>query len=239
MGAGLVADLTGRENIYLNGSILGIPKREIERKFDEIVAFAELEQFIDTPIKRYSSGMQVRLGFSIATSVESDILIVDEVLAVGDLAFQRKCFDRMEDLIKRQGKTVLLVSHNMRQVQRLCSRVIMLDHGSIIKEGDPQAICDSFYERSDEKIKANISLGRVTPSSSGELDLMELNLLDDAGQCNDRISYNRDCAVHFQDPSTSAVGRCYLWLWLSYDGFSVLDNSQQRRRTQRWSSALG
>ena len=104
VGAGLIGDLTGRENIYLNGAILGIPKKEIERKFDEIVAFAELEEFIDTPIKRYSSGMSVRLGFAIATSVESDILIVDEVLAVGDLAFQRKCFDRMEDLIKRRGK---------------------------------------------------------------------------------------------------------------------------------------
>ena len=107
VGPGLVPDLTGRENIYLNGAILGMPKAEIARKFDEIVAFAELEEFIDTPIKRYCSGMQVRLGFAIATSVESDILIVDEVLAVGDLAFQRKCFDRMEELIKRQDRTVL------------------------------------------------------------------------------------------------------------------------------------
>ena len=106
MGAGLVPDLTGRENIFVNGTILGMRRSEIRRKFDEIVAFAELEEFIDTPIKRYSSGMQVRLGFAIATSVEAEILIVDEVLAVGDLAFQRKCFSRMEQLIKRTGKTV-------------------------------------------------------------------------------------------------------------------------------------
>ena len=154
VGAGLVADMTGRENIFLNGAILGLSRAEIKKKFDEIVAFAELEQFIDTPIKRYSSGMAVRLGFAIATSVNADILIVDEVLAVGDLAFQRKCFDRMEEMIKRQGKTVLLVSHNIRQVERLCSRVILVDHGKILIDGNAEKVCDLFYERSDEKIKA-------------------------------------------------------------------------------------
>jgi len=134
VGAGLISDLTGRENIFLNGIILGMPYAHIKRKFDEIVAFAELEEFIDTPIKRYSSGMAVRLGFSIATSVDADILIVDEVLAVGDLAFQRKCFDRMEDMIKRQGRTVWLVIHNTRQIERLCTRVILMDHGRIIAD---------------------------------------------------------------------------------------------------------
>ena len=118
VGAGLVPDLTGRENIYLNGTILGMKRSEIDKKFDDIVTFAELDEFIDTPIKRFSSGMQVRLGFSIATSIDADILIVDEVLAVGDLAFQRKCFDRMENMIRLQGKTVLVVSHNIRQIQR-------------------------------------------------------------------------------------------------------------------------
>ena len=198
VGAGLVLELTGRENIYLNGAILGISKAEIKRKFDDIVAFAELEEFIDTPIKRYSSGMQVRLGFSVATSVESDILIVDEVLAVGDLAFQRKCFDRMEDLIKRQKKTVLLVSHNIRQIQRLCNRVIMLDHGRIRKEGSPQAVCDSFYEQSDEKITASAALTQTRADTSGELELMELHFLDHDGQRTERLTYNRDCMVRFR-----------------------------------------
>ncbi len=156
VGAGVNPELTGRENIFLNGAILGIPKKIIQQKIDEIIDFSELEQFIDTPVKRYSSGMTVKLGFSIATSMEADILIVDEVLAVGDLAFQRKCFDRMEELIKRQGKTVLLVSHNIRQIQRLCNRVILLDHGRINIEGDPQSVCDSFYQQSDRKIKTNI-----------------------------------------------------------------------------------
>src|ERR1700730_11754749 len=153
VGAGMVPDLTGRENIYLNGVILGMRRAVIAKKLDEIVAFAELEEFIDTPVKRYSSGMYVRLGFSIATSMDAAILIVDEVLAVGDLAFQRKCFDRMEDMIKRQGKTVLLVSHNTRQIERLCSRVILMDHGRIVADDTPGKVCDLFYERSDLKIR--------------------------------------------------------------------------------------
>src|SRR6185295_1549503 len=132
--------------------ILGMRRAEIRDRFAEIVAFAELEEFIDTPIKRYSSGMQVRLGFSIATSIAADILIVDEVLSVGDLAFQRKCFDRMEDMIKRQGRTVLLVSHNIRQVERICSRVILLDHGRVIADNTPTTVCNMFYQQNDEKI---------------------------------------------------------------------------------------
>ena len=187
VGAGLIGDLTGRENIYLNGAILGIAKAEIKRKFDDIVAFAELEEFIDTPIKRYSSGMQVRLGFSIATSVESDILIVDEVLAVGDLAFQRKCFDRMEDLIKRQGKTVLLVSHNIRQIGRICSRVIMLDHGKIVAEGEPEYVCQKFYEQANEKIHTQTKVtSRV--QSSGEVSLQEIAIVESNGTEVQKIS---------------------------------------------------
>ncbi len=154
VGAGLVGDMTGRENIFLNGAIMGVPKAVIKEKFDDIVAFAELEKFVDTPIKRYSSGMQIRLAFAVATSVDPDILIVDEVLAVGDLAFQRKCFDRMERLIKDQGKTVLLVSHNIRQVERLCTRVILMDHGQIVADGDPTEVCNLFYSQNNEKIKA-------------------------------------------------------------------------------------
>ncbi|NOS88716.1 MAG: ABC transporter ATP-binding protein [Methylococcaceae bacterium] len=157
VGAGVNPEMTGRENIFLNGAILGIPKKIIQQKLDEIIEFSELEQFIDTPVKRYSSGMTVKLGFSIATSLDADILIIDEVLAVGDMAFQRKCFDKMEDMINRQGKTVLLVSHNIRQVERLCNRVILMDHGKIFAEGDPTEVCNLFFNQSNEKIKANVS----------------------------------------------------------------------------------
>ena len=198
VGAGVNPELTGRENIYLNGAILGIPKKIIHQKMDEIIEFSELEQFIDTPVKRYSSGMTVKLGFSIATSLDADILIVDEVLAVGDLAFQRKCFDRMEDMIKRQGKTVLLVSHNIRQIQRLCNRVILLDHGRINMEGEPQVVCDGFYEQNDKKIKANIEKAKTHTIGSGEVELLELYFLDHANRKVDSLSYNENCSIHFK-----------------------------------------
>lgn len=199
VGAGFVPDFTGRENVYLNGSILGLSRKEIDSKFDEIVEFAEMQEFIDTPVKRYSSGMQVKLAFAVATSIEAEILIVDEVLAVGDLAFQRKCFDRMEDLIKRQRRTVLLVSHNIRQVQRLCNRVILLDHGKINKEGAPQAVCDSYYEQNDEKIKANsISQAKTRTHTSGELELLEVHLINHENNDTDRILYNKNCRAVFK-----------------------------------------
>ena len=198
VGAGVNPELTGRENIFLNGAILGIPKKIIQQKLDEIIEFSELEKFIDTPVKRYSSGMTVKLGFSIATSMEADILIVDEVLAVGDLAFQRKCFDRMEELIKRQGKTVLLVSHNIRQIQRLCNRVILLDHGKINMEGDPQTVCDSFYEQNDRKIKTNIDHAQTRTIESGEIELVEIYFSEHTGQTVESLLYNQNCSIHFK-----------------------------------------
>jgi lipopolysaccharide transport system ATP-binding protein len=198
VGAGLIGDLTGRENIYLNAAILGMSKKETERKFHEIVSFAELDSFLDTPIKRYSSGMAVRLGFSIATSVEADILIVDEVLAVGDLAFQRKCFDRMEDMIKRQRKTVILVSHNIRQVERLCSRVILLDGGAILADGAASATCNLFYERSDDKIKRDAEAltsrsGRHV--TSGEIELIDVQIIDQSGSPTSDVVYKTDVTI--------------------------------------------
>lgn len=187
VGAGLIGDLTGRENIYLNATILGLKRKEIDRKFDEIVAFTELEEFIDTPIKRYSSGMSVRLGFSIATSVDTDILIVDEVLAVGDLAFQRKCFDRMEDLIKEQGKTVLVVSHNIRQIERLCSRVVLLSNGRILMDDAPIKTCNRFFEINDDKVKASRST-HAREMKTGDIELIDVRLTDNAGNYIDQVT---------------------------------------------------
>jgi lipopolysaccharide transport system ATP-binding protein len=134
IGTGFHPELTGRENIYLNGAILGMKRAEIERKFDEIVAFAEVEKFLDTPVKRYSSGMRVRLGFSVAAHLEPEILIVDEVLAVGDAGFQKKCLTKMGD-VAQEGRTVLFVSHNMAAVRRLCQWAILLDNGTAVAEG--------------------------------------------------------------------------------------------------------
>jgi lipopolysaccharide transport system ATP-binding protein len=193
VGAGFVPDFTGRENVYLNGAILGMSKKEIDQKFDEIVDFAEMTEFIDTPVKRYSSGMQVKLAFAVATSIESEILIVDEVLAVGDLAFQRKCFDRMEDLIKRQGRTVLLVSHNIRQVERLCNRVLLFKKGRVISDGSAKAVCTQFYEASDIQISASNSKNLISANSnewaSGEVLLHDIEVLNTDGNPISKLNH--------------------------------------------------
>lgn len=144
VGTGFHPELTGRENIYLNGAILGMKKAEIDRKFDEIVAFAETEKFLDTPVKRYSSGMSVRLAFAIAAHLEPQILIVDEVLAVGDAAFQKRCLGKMRDVATSEGRTVLFVSHNMMAVQNLCSRTIWLDGGELKNSGTPGEIVAEY-----------------------------------------------------------------------------------------------
>jgi ABC-2 type transport system ATP-binding protein/lipopolysaccharide transport system ATP-binding protein len=145
LGAGFDHDLTARENIYLNGAILGYSKKFLESKYKEIVAFAELEQFIDNPVRTFSSGMIMRLAFSIATLVEPEVLIVDEILSVGDAYFQKKSGDRMKQLIDG-GTTVLMVSHANKQIREMCSRVIWLEQGKVIMDGDPEIVC-SEYEK--------------------------------------------------------------------------------------------
>jgi lipopolysaccharide transport system ATP-binding protein len=149
VGTGFHGELSGRENIYLNGAILGMKKAEIDRKFDEIVAFSEVENFIDTPVKRYSSGMHVRLAFAVAAHLEPEIVIIDEVLAVGDVAFQRKCLGKMSDVAK-EGRTVLFVSHNMLSVQSLCTRTIVLRAGAIIFNGTPEQAIGDYLASVDQ-----------------------------------------------------------------------------------------
>jgi lipopolysaccharide transport system ATP-binding protein len=146
VGTGFHGDLSGRENIYLNGSILGMTKHEIDRKFDEIVDFAEVEIFLDTPVKRYSSGMYVRLAFAVAANLEPDILIVDEVLAVGDAAFQKKCLGKMNDVSSKEGRTILFVSHNMGAVQNLCNKGLFLQKGEVIDYGNISDSIKNYLE---------------------------------------------------------------------------------------------
>ncbi|PCJ37928.1 MAG: polysaccharide/polyol phosphate ABC transporter ATP-binding protein [Cellvibrionales bacterium] len=178
VGAGVNPELTGRENIFLNGAILGIPKKVIASKLDEIIDFSELEQFIDTPVKRYSSGMAVKLGFSIATSIKADILIVDEVLAVGDLAFQKKCYDRMEHMIYKENTTVLIVGHNIRQLERMCERMILLERGGIKHDGIPSEVCNEFYIDTKNKIDSQTpreKLGNMIPEdSTGDIQVLSM-----------------------------------------------------------------
>lgn len=143
LGAGFDMDLTARENIYLNGSVLGYSKNYIDSKFDEIVDFTELHQFIDVPMKNYSSGMVARIGFAIATITDPDILIVDEILSVGDFLFQQKCEQRINELMKK-GTTILIVSHSIDQIKRLCNRVMWLKSGQVVKIGETQEICNEY-----------------------------------------------------------------------------------------------
>src|SRR6516162_858094 len=149
VGTGFHPELTGRENTFLSGAILGMSKREITRKFDEIVAFAELEKFIDTPVKHYSSGMYVRLAFAVAAHLEPEILLVDDVLAVGDIRFQKKCLGKMSD-VAREGRTVVLVSHQLTQIRRLCNRAILLLGGGVIGEGAPDEITRRYEQMNQD-----------------------------------------------------------------------------------------
>jgi ABC-2 type transport system ATP-binding protein len=145
LGAGFQQDLTGRENVYLNGSMLGMSKKDVDKVFDDIVDFSELEEFIDGPVKFYSSGMYVRLGFAVAVNVDPDILVIDEVLAVGDERFQRKCIDRVK-LFQKQGRTILLVTHSPDQVRAICDRAVVLSHGDLVGEGPPGEAVRLFRE---------------------------------------------------------------------------------------------
>jgi lipopolysaccharide transport system ATP-binding protein len=150
VGTGFHPELTGRENIFLNGAVLGMRSREIQRRFDEIVAFAEVERFLDTPVKRYSSGMTVRLAFAVAAHLEPEVLIVDEVLAVGDTAFQRRCLDRMAE-VAQEGRTVLFVSHNMSVVRRLCRRAIVLERGRVVADAGVEPAVTAYLATIEEQ----------------------------------------------------------------------------------------
>ena len=160
--AGFHPELTGRENVYLNGTILGMKRQEIDSKFDEIVEFSGLKEFIDTPVKRYSSGMFSRLGFSVAAHVNPDVLLVDEVLAVGDIAFQSKCAQKMRELLN-SGVTIVLVSHNLTLIQSLCKRTILLNKGQVMKEGPPQEVIpfyeDLIYRQKEEEFRHKVESG--------------------------------------------------------------------------------
>ncbi len=150
VGTGFSGEMTGRENVYMNGAILGMTKAEIDAKMEDIIEFSEVREFIDTPVKRYSSGMYVKLAFSVAAHLDSEIMIMDEVLAVGDMAFQKKCLDKMRSAAKEEGRTVLYVSHNMNTIRKLCDRCVVLDKGRIIFDGDVEEAIAIYLQHSDE-----------------------------------------------------------------------------------------
>jgi lipopolysaccharide transport system ATP-binding protein len=178
VGTGFHPELTGRENIYLNGAILGMRKTEIERKFDEIVAFAEIDKFIDTPVKHYSSGMYVRLAFSVAAHLEPEILLVDEVLAVGDVAFQRKCLGKMDD-VAQAGRTVVFVSHNMGLLQQLCERGIFLHRGTVHTDGTISEAVDAYLQTLEQARSQDLSK-RPDRKGTGHARLVGAEVVNDS-----------------------------------------------------------
>ena len=186
VGTGFHPEMTGRENIYLNGAILGMPRIEISRKFDEIVDFSGIERYIDTPVKRYSSGMYVRLAFAVAAHLESEILIVDEVLAVGDADFQKKCLGKMNSLSNNGGRTVLFVSHNMEAIQKLCKMCIHLDHGKLVGFGENQKIIDNYLEKESKKNSYNY----LTESPIGD-SFVKLRIFEILDENKKKISFGK------------------------------------------------
>jgi len=219
VGTGFHHELTGRENVYLNGAILGMKRTEIERKFDEIVAFAEIERFIDTPVKHYSSGMYVRLAFAVAAHLEPEILLVDEVLAVGDIQFQKKCLGKMKDTAVG-GRTVLFVSHNMGAIRQLCPTCLWIDRGRLEKYGASAPVIDSYITTAD----ASGATGEATfdEDLEKEFQLRSVRLLNEEGvltqrfDCDKPVIIELTCQVHQRVPRLSG------YLVISRDGTPIM-----------------
>ncbi|MFY9621694.1 MAG: ABC transporter ATP-binding protein [Pyrinomonadaceae bacterium] len=213
VGTGFHPELTGRENIYLNGAILGMKRTEIDRKFDEIVAFAEIERFLDTPVKHYSSGMYVRLAFAVAAHLEPDILVIDEVLAVGDAAFQSKCLGKMGEVAKH-GRTVVFVSHYMGAVTQLCDKALLLEQGAIVKQGDTERVIECYVNR-----VSSGGDGAFTADAHTDKDIVIAGVQSLDSDGNPKSFFNH------KEPIVIAV-TCKINRWLSNSvmGFFVRDH---------------
>lgn len=197
VGTGFHPELTGRENIFLNGAILGMSKSEIVRNFDEIVAFAEVERFLDTPVKRYSSGMYVRLAFAVAAHLEPEILIVDEVLAVGDASFQKKCLNKMQQ-VGQEGRTVLFVSHNMSAITRLCDRGVLLEKGAVLQDGPAQAVIASYLGSGIGTTAERRWEGEERAPGNEIAKLRSVRVRDEAGETSDSLDIRKPVGVEME-----------------------------------------
>jgi lipopolysaccharide transport system ATP-binding protein len=204
VGTGFHPELTGRENIYLNGAVLGMLRREVKAKFDQIIAFAEVERFIDTPVKHYSSGMYMRLAFAVAAHLEPEILLVDEVLAVGDSEFQKKCLGKMDE-VARSGRTVLFVSHNLAAVQQLCTRGVVLEQGRLGFDGSVQAAIE-YYMAANQGLSASSALdARSDRQGDGSLRFTRVHLCDDLGRPIEQILSGQYVRFVFQYEAQQAL----------------------------------
>jgi len=204
VGTGFHPELTGRENVYMNGAILGMTKKEIDAKLEDIIDFSECREFIDTPVRRYSSGMYVKLAFSVAAHLDSEILIMDEVLAVGDMAFQKKCLDKMNDVSRQEGRTILYVSHNMNTIRQLCDRVIVLDHGKVVFDGGVEDGIGVYMEANKEGMGVTIDISKKRMSHlPNEIKAKMINVsLPDKSiasfECRENIIFDL-CVAFYQD----------------------------------------
>jgi lipopolysaccharide transport system ATP-binding protein len=194
VGTGFHPELTGRENIFLNGAILGMRRNEIKQKFDEIVDFAEIEKFLDTPVKRYSSGMYVRLAFAVAAHLEPEILVIDEVLAVGDTQFQKKCLGKMEDVSKNEGRTVLFVSHQLGTIARLCNKTILLRNGHLIDFGSTDAVIEN-YLTNQQSTYGNIYLSNTETKKKEDIYLAEAFTVNAKNEIAEEFGFNESITV--------------------------------------------
>jgi lipopolysaccharide transport system ATP-binding protein len=234
VGTGFHPELTGRENIYLNGAILGMSRAEITRKFDEIVAFAEIDRFLDTPVKRYSSGMHVRLAFAVGAHLETDILVVDEVLAVGDSEFQRRCLGKMRNVASQEGRTVLFVSHNLQAVQRLCDRTILLDAGKIVCEGDTRSVVADYLTQSGS---ADGEKMWGLDSAPGNVDakLMAVRIVAPDGETRGTFSSDDDVYIEIDFVvQRKSAALCVGFDLTDYLGFTVFRTYQTDLPSQQW-----
>ena len=193
VGTGFHPELTGRENIFLNAAILGMRRSEITRKFDEIVAFSEVEKFLDTPVKRYSSGMYVRLAFAVAAHLEPDIMLIDEVLAVGDATFQQKCLGKMGSVVN-EGRTVLFVSHNMAAISSLCTRALLIDGGRLMRSGPPDALIEEYLSGSRMHAKLELET-REDRKGSGRLRFTRVEIRNDRAEVVERVISGQDISI--------------------------------------------
>lgn len=205
VGTGFHPELTGRENVYLNGAILGMKRKEIDEKFDDIVNFSNIEKFLDMPVKRYSSGMKVRLAFSVAAHLDADVLLVDEVLAVGDLGFQRKSLKKMKEITKSEGRTVVFVSHNMPAISSLCSKVILLDEGKIAKSGEPDDVISEYIE-GYVPVEETVNLQDIKArTGNGKIRIVDFWMENKKGKKTAMIRTGDECHFVFKYLSPSGL----------------------------------
>jgi lipopolysaccharide transport system ATP-binding protein len=239
VGTGFHPDLSGRENVYLNGAVLGMKKTEIDRRFDAIVSFAEIDRFLDTPVKRYSSGMYMRLAFAVAAHMEPEILLVDEVLAVGDAAFQRKCLGKMEG-IARENRTILFVSHNMSAVQSLCHRVIWLDEGRIVAQGNTREVVGQYLQKAVVLLTESSWDDPSEAPGSADVRLRRVSLRPVDGSAQDPITLETPFVVEIEYWNLQAGSRFHLELnVINEEGILIFKTAASRQPEVNGSRRVG